>query len=96
MRHPVFVVVWAALLVAAGAALVLLSPGAALAQDPPPTGVPTPHIIPRPNSGHAPTEAGDRGGALQLGLLVVIVVGVGGAVVHLTRETRRARSGTDR
>ena len=33
-----------------------------------------PHIIPRPNSGKAPEEAGDRGGWAQLSLLGLIVV----------------------
>ncbi len=72
--------------------LVVLAPSNARAQDTPPTGMTTPHIIPRPNSGHAPTEAGDRGGALQLGLLGLLVVSVSGAVVHLVRQSRRARS----
>jgi hypothetical protein len=70
----------------------LLVPATAVAQDTPSTGVPTPHIIPRPNSGHEPTEAGDRGGVLQLLILGLVVVAIGGAVVHLTRESRRARS----
>jgi len=35
-----------------------------------------PHIIPRPNSGHPPTEAGDRGGWLQFAVLGAIVVGL--------------------
>lgn len=70
----------------------LLAPSEALAQDTPSSAVPTPHIIPRPNSGHEPTDAGDRGGALQLLVLGLVVVAVSGAVVHLTRESRRARS----
>jgi hypothetical protein len=81
-----------ALLIVAAVVLVLLAPTAALAQDTPSTGVPTPHIIPRPNSGHDPTEAGDRGGALQLLILGLVVVAVGGAVAHLVRTSRRARS----
>jgi hypothetical protein len=50
-----------------------------------------PHIIPQPNSGRPPTEAGDRGGALQLGLLALIVVAVGTIVGLAVRESRRAR-----
>ncbi len=49
-------------------------------------------IIPEPNSGHEPTEAGDRGGALQIGLFVLIVVAVGGAGAHVVRQSRRARA----
>jgi hypothetical protein len=51
-----------------------------------------PDIIPRPDSGRAPDEAGDRGGALQLGLLALIVVAVAFAVAMLVRESRRARA----
>jgi len=48
-------------------------------------------IIPQPNSGAEPSEAGDRGGALQVAVLVAIVVGVGVIVVLVVRESRRAR-----
>ncbi len=47
-------------------------------------------IIPRPNSGHEPEDAGDRGGALQLGLLALIVVGVGVVGVKVLRQTQQA------
>ena len=53
--------------------------------------VPVDDIIPRPNSGAEPTEAGDRGGALQVAVLVAIVVGVGAIVALVVRESRRAR-----
>lgn len=66
-------------------------PTPAGAQDDPPQ-VPTQDIIPKPNSGSAPEEAGDRGGALQLLLPALIVAALGGAVWHLTRESRRARA----
>ena len=46
-------------------------------------------IIPQPNSGHEPREAGDRGGALQLLVLTVIVGGVGGIGALVVRESRR-------
>jgi hypothetical protein len=46
-------------------------------------------IIPRPNSGHEPTEAGDRGGALQLAVLGLIVVGVGVVGWKVFRQTRQ-------
>jgi hypothetical protein len=61
------------------------------AQETPSSGAPAPDIVPQPDSGHAPTEAGDRGGALQLLILGLVVVGIGGVVVHLTRQSRRAR-----
>jgi hypothetical protein len=51
---------------------------------------PNSDIIPEPDSGQAPEEAGDRGGVLQLGLLAVILVAVGAIVVLVTRESRRA------
>lgn len=53
--------------------------------------VPSQDIVPRPNSGVAPSEAGDRGGALQLALLGVVVVAIGGTVTRLVRQARRAR-----
>lgn len=46
-------------------------------------------IIPEPNSGHAPDEAGDRGGALQLLVLGLIVVAMAGGVALVVRESRR-------
>lgn len=55
--------------------------------------VPSQDMIPRPNSGSAPQEAGDRGGALQLGLLALLVVAIGGTVLVLVRQSRRARAG---
>jgi hypothetical protein len=48
-------------------------------------------IIPRPNSGHEPTEAGDRGGALQVLVLVAIVAGLGTIALLATRDVRRSR-----
>lgn len=72
--------------------LELVLPTSAGAQDVPATAVPTQDIVPAPNTGHAPTEAGDRGGALQLLLPALILVAVGGAVLHLTRQSRRARA----
>jgi hypothetical protein len=48
-------------------------------------------IIPDPNSGQAPTEAGDRGGALQVLVFVLIIAGVGGIAAKVVRDARRAR-----
>ncbi len=64
----------------------------AAAQENPKPEAPTQDIVPRPNSGEAPEEAGDRGGALQLLVVGLIVVAVGGAVAHLVRQSHRARS----
>ena len=51
-------------------------------------------IIPQPNSGHEPTEAGDRGGALQLAVFVGILAGVGVIGGLAWRESRKARRGS--
>jgi hypothetical protein len=49
-------------------------------------------IIPDPNSGRQPTEAGDRGGALQVLVFGLILAGVGGIAAKVVRDGRRARS----
>jgi uncharacterized protein HemX len=54
--------------------------------------VPSQEIVPQPNSGAPPQEAGDRGGALQLGLLALVVVAVGGGVAFVVVQSKRARS----
>ncbi len=78
------------------ASLLLSLSSAAIAQDSPSTtdavGQSRPRILPRPNSGEAPQASGDRGGAAQLGLLAVVVVVIGGTVVHLVRQSQRIRS----
>ena len=56
--------------------------------------VPTQDIIPEPNRGHAPEDAGDRGGALQLVLLGALVVAVGGGAWHIARQASRGRTGS--
>ena len=53
-------------------------------------------IIPRPNSGAEPTEAGDRGGGLQVLVLVLIVAGVTAVALLARRDMRRARRDRDR
>lgn len=58
------------------------------------TGVPTQDIIPEPDSGRAPTEAGDRGGALQIAVLSLIVAAVGGIAAKVVHDSRRARDRT--
>jgi hypothetical protein len=49
-------------------------------------------IIPEPNSGQAPNEAGDRGGLLQLGLLALILVAVALIAWRIVHESRRNRA----
>jgi hypothetical protein len=89
--------------VAAVVAAALLAPSPVLAQDPGQRTVdgsidtsgeplPEPHIIPRPNEGHEPVDAGDRGGSLQLGLLALMVLAVSGGVAYVVHESRKART----
>ncbi len=47
-------------------------------------------IIPKPNSGTAPEDPGDRGGALQLTVLGLIVAFFAIAVLAVRRASRRA------
>lgn len=54
--------------------------------------VPTNDIIPGPNSGQAPDDPGDRGGVLQVGLLLLVLLAIAGVVLALVRQSRRARS----
>jgi hypothetical protein len=57
------------------------------------TSVPAPDeeqgIIPEPNSGQEPSEAGDRGGALQIAVLAGIVAALALGVTLVIRESRR-------
>lgn len=53
--------------------------------------VEAPDIIPEPNSGVAPTDPGDRGGALQTTIFVLIVASVVLIGVLVYRESRKAR-----
>jgi hypothetical protein len=88
-----------ALLLLAVVVTALALAGPAAAQDPVTSttvGVPAQDIVPEPNSGTAPSEAGDRGGALQLGVLGLVVVVIGGAVLGLVRQSRHARAVGDR
>jgi hypothetical protein len=82
----------ALLAVMLAACLTVALPTTARAQDPPVVQVPTQDIVPEPNSGHEPSEAGDRGGALQLLVFGLVVAMLGGATWHLVRQARRARA----
>jgi hypothetical protein len=53
--------------------------------------VPGGDIIPEPDSGVEPTDAGDRGGSLQLTVFVVMLAGIGLIVGLAVRESRKAR-----
>lgn len=81
----------------AGALLALAlagAPGVAEAapwQDAPTITVERPHIVPQPNSGAEPEEAGDRGGSLQLGIFVLVCATLAGGVAHLVRQSQRLR-----
>lgn len=64
-------------------------------QEQPTTTAPAPEsggIIPEPNSGVAPQDAGDRGGALQTVLFAVICGGVLLIGALVVRESRAARA----
>jgi hypothetical protein len=71
----------------------VLAAGPAMAAGPQDTSpdVPVQHIIPRPNSGQKPEDAGDRGGSLQLVLLGLVCVVLVGGTIHVIRLSRKAR-----
>jgi len=59
-----------------------------------PVGVATPNIIPAPNSGHTPRDAGERGGWMQELLFFAIcgaIAVIGGLVWRESRQKRRAQ-----
>ena len=78
---------------------VLLAPASAAAQDSESTtttvaSVPDQDIVPKPNTGEAPHDAGDRGGALQLAVLGLVALAIGGTIAVVVRQSRRARAGS--
>lgn len=76
------------------ASLALVAPAAAQTDDPVTTTSPVPggDIIPKPNSGTEPEDAGDRGGALQTLLFVGIVGGIMVMGWLVVRQSRKARA----
>jgi len=92
MRRPLATALLALVLVVGLA--VVPGPAPALAADDTTTTsqVPTRDIIPEPNSGVEPQDAGDRGGGLQTALFVAIIVVVAGAGTWLALQSRRARA----
>jgi hypothetical protein len=86
----------AGLVAALALALAVAVPaGAQQGGDTPPTSeetpVPAPRIIPLPNTGTKPTDAGDRGGALQILVFVALVVGVSSIAALAVHDARRSR-----
>ena len=81
-------------------ALGVVAPAAAQTPEPPLTtgssvpdaGQGVPPIIPRPNSGEAPDDPGDRGGWQQLAVLGVVIGGLGLIGVLVVRDARRKRA----
>jgi hypothetical protein len=55
----------------------------------------SPTALPRANSGRAPQQAGDRGGALQLALLVILVGGLTFIASVIVRSARRQNRALD-
>lgn len=76
------------------AIVLLVCVGAAWAGEP--TGTTAvadaPQMIPEPNQGHAPRDAGERGGAAQLAVLAVVAGGLAIIVTLVMRESRRSTS----
>lgn len=80
-----------ALVLAAGTPVAAQRGGDGSAPTTEDTAVPVPRMIPLPNTGTKPTDAGDRGGALQILVFVALVAGVGGITALAVRDARRSR-----
>jgi hypothetical protein len=50
-----------------------------------------PNSLPRPNSGQKPTQAGDRGGALQYATFALMCAGLGFIAFRIVASSRKAR-----
>ena len=50
-----------------------------------------PSALPRPNSGQKPTQAGDRGGALQYATFALMLAGLAFIGFRIVASSRRAR-----
>ena len=72
-------------------------PAGAQSVEPQPRGTteatppPVQRIIPLPNSGHKPEDAGDPGGSLQVLLFVILIVGVSSIIGLALRDIRKAK-----
>lgn len=99
MRRPgrLLLTVLAAVVVAVTFSIAPVHAGAAVPvqyDSPTTTIVDSEGIIPRPNSGVAPQDAGDRGGALQTALFLGMVGGIaliGGLIYRESKKARQAR-----
>ncbi len=49
-------------------------------------------IIPRPNSGHPPEDAGDRGGSLQILVFFLVLAGTATIALLAFRDSRKAKA----
>jgi hypothetical protein len=54
-----------------------------------PVRLPSPDIIPAPNSGHAPRDAGERGGSQQTLLFALVCLGLATLAGLIWRDSRR-------
>lgn len=88
VRRRLGPVVLALLLVATAPQVAVGPAGAVPVQD---GEAPSQDIIPEPNSGREPEEAGDRGGALQLAILGLVVAAILGGGTYVALQARRAR-----
>jgi uncharacterized protein HemX len=88
MLRVIAVVLLVALLLSMGVAA-LAQEGGDPATDP---DSPAGEIIPEPNSGRAPEEAGDRGGSLQLAILALVGLAILGMAAHVVRQSSAARA----
>lgn len=70
------------------------SPSPATEGEPPSTteAPPAPEIIPKPNSGVAPTDSGDRGGGLQTAVFVLVMGGTASIAFLVWRQSKKARA----
>ena len=88
-RRTLLLVPLVALLLVVAPAGAGTAPTSTTGRDPVP--VESPNIIPEPDSGRAPEDFGDRGGAGQLIVLGAVVVGIGLIGFLVRREVLRAR-----
>jgi hypothetical protein len=90
MRRILAVIALAAAALLGSAAIALAAPAAAQEDSTDQPVVPeSPTALPRANSGRAPQQAGDRGGALQLALFAILLGGLTFIASVIVRSARR-------
>ena len=67
-------------------------PGDTTPDDPVDKGGSLNNILPRPNSGHAPTYQGDRGTGSQYAVLGAMLLALGVIIALVTRQSRRSKA----